>query len=513
MTRRLAFLAILVGIPSFGGVLGNPQGAVGGPLSLEAAIDVIFSRILDDTKHGLSNGNILQRCSKSGDQAEGRGGERCRKALKGEPEEAHELLPFLLRDEEAVKLWRDHFRRHVNDLVREAADHSGADTPLHGPVLKTLAEGEFWSSRPAVSNGALQHLQLKMQRMKLAAAEEGNNPGRAVSWEAEVSPRFKYHSIKDARRLMGTYLSWYEDPEKPAVPLGEPLPVKRFELRTGELENETTNFDAREAFPDCKDVIGHVRDQGDCGSCWAFASTEALNDRFCIKTGGKHSEMLSPQHTTSCCDLLHCLSFGCSGGQPRMAWRWFANDGVVTGGDFSELHKGKSCWPYEVPFCQHHSDGPYPQCEGPLSKAPKCRKDCEEADYSANVHPFKEDLHFASTSYSLEGRDHIKKELKENGTLTGAFLVYEDFLMYKKGVYHHVTGSPMGGHAIKVIGFGNEDGKDYWLAVNSWNEYWGDKGTFKIQMGEAGIDKEFCGGEPKVPAGASRFLQQSAQDL
>ena len=514
MTSLLSSFLILVGISGLGTVLGSSQGLPdsGGLHSLGAAIDVIFSRILEDAKHELTNNHALQRCGKPEAHAAGQTGARCRRALKGEPEEAHELLPFLLRDEEALKLWRDHFRRHVNDLVKGAAEHSGADTPLHGPVLKTLAEGEFWNSRPAVSNGALQHLRMKMQRMKLAAAEEGKDPELAVSWEAEVSPRFKYHSIKDAKRLMGTYLSWYEDPDKPAVPLGDPLPVKKFELQTPEQEEET-NFDAREAFPDCKDIIGHVRDQGDCGSCWAFASTEALNDRFCIKTGGKHLEMLSPQHTTSCCDLLHCLSFGCNGGQPRMAWRWFSNDGVVTGGDFDELHKGKSCWPYEVPFCQHHSDGPYPQCEGPLPKTPKCRKDCEEADYSLKVRPFKDDLHFASSSYSVEGRDHIKKELKENGTLSGAFLVFEDFLLYKKGVYHHVTGSPMGGHAIKVIGFGSEEGREYWLAVNSWNEYWGDKGTFKIQMGEAGIDKEFCGGEPRVPAGLGPFFQQSAQDL
>ncbi|CDJ31950.1 cysteine proteinase, putative [Eimeria mitis] len=514
MTRLVSFLFTFVVFSVPGSVFGaSPAHPDNEHHSLGTAIDVIFSRILEDAKHDLSRSNVLQSCGKPGAQPDGQKGVQCRRVLKGEPDAAHELLPFLLRDEEAMKLWRDHFKRHVNDLVREAAEYSGADTPLHGPVLRTLAEREFWGSRPAVSNGALQHLRLKMQRLKLAAAEKGNDPELEVSWEAEVSPRFKYHSIKDAKKQMGTYLSWYEDPDKPSVPMGEPLPVKKFELQADAQEDDTTDFDAREAFPDCKDVIGHVRDQGDCGSCWAFASTEALNDRFCIKTGGKHMEILSPQHTTSCCDLLHCLSFGCSGGQPRMAWRWFANDGVVTGGDYDELHKGKSCWPYEVPFCQHHSNGPYPQCEGPLPKAPKCRKDCEEAEYSTKVHPFKEDLHFASSSYSVEGRDQIKKEIKENGTLTGAFLVFEDFLMYKKGVYHHVTGSPMGGHAIKVIGYGNENGRDYWLAVNSWNEYWGDKGTFKIQMGEAGIDKEFCGGEPKVPANLSTFLQQSAHDL
>lgn len=507
MTRFSAFLA-LAGCGFLHAAVAEDPGAAGYEFrSLGAAIDGLFNQIVQEADHELTHPNGSQQdCGPHGSVQHG----RCRHQLKGEPEDARELLPFLLKDDEAMKLWRDHFRRHVAEVVKGAMEQSDADSPIHGLVLKSLAESEFWGSRPAVSKGALQHLRLKMERRKLAAAAVGVNPEHAVTWEAEVSPRFRFHSIKDARKLMGTYLTSYVDPDKPSVPLGEPLPPKVF---ADSKPVEEKSFDARDAFPQCRSVIGHVRDQGDCGSCWAFASTEALNDRYCIKTNGKHPEMLSTQHTTSCCDLLHCLSFGCNGGQPRMAWRWFANAGVVTGGEYNELHTGKSCWPYEIPFCQHHSDGPYPQCEGPLPKAPKCRKDCEEADYSSSVRPFKDDLHFATESYSVGGRDNVKRELMQNGSLTGAFLVFEDFLMYKNGVYHHVSGGPMGGHAIKVIGFGNQDNKDYWLAVNSWNEYWGDSGTFKIEMGEAGIDHEFCGGEPKVPETELNFLEQTAQDL
>ena len=67
--------------------------------------------------------------------------------------------------------------------------------------------------------------------------------------------------------------------------------------------------------------------------------------------------------------------------------------------------------------------------------------------------------------------------------LKGAFTVYEDFLAYKGGVYQHTTGSALGGHAIKILGWGVENGTKYWLCANSWNEDWGDKGFFKILRG------------------------------
>ena len=44
------------------------------------------------------------------------------------------------------------------------------------------------------------------------------------------------------------------------------------------------------------------------------------------------------------------------------------------------------------------------------------------------------------------------------------------------GVYRHVTGKLINGHAVKILGWGVENGVDYWLAANSWNTHWGDKG-------------------------------------
>jgi cathepsin B len=90
----------------------------------------------------------------------------------------------------------------------------------------------------------------------------------------------------------------------------------------------------------------------------------------------------------------------------------------------------------------------------------------------------------------------MQQELMEKGTLSVAMTVYEDFETYSSGVYQHVTGKSLGGHAIKMIGWGVENGTPYWLCVNSWNPTWGEGGMFKILRG-----KNECGIEGSVVAG------------
>ena len=55
---------------------------------------------------------------------------------------------------------------------------------------------------------------------------------------------------------------------------------------------------------------------------------------------------------------------------------------------------------------------------------------------------------------------------------------------YKTGVYKHTTGYLEGGHAVKLIGWGTENGEDYWLCANSWNTSWGEQGFFKMAISD-----------------------------
>jgi len=68
------------------------------------------------------------------------------------------------------------------------------------------------------------------------------------------------------------------------------------------------------------------------------------------------------------------------------------------------------------------------------------------------------------------------------------------------GIYQYTTGGLKGDHAIKIMGWGQDDGIDYWLCANTWGNSWGMGGMFKIRRGrnECGIENRITGGLPKV---------------
>jgi len=130
---------------------------------------------------------------------------------------------------------------------------------------------------------------------------------------------------------------------------------------------------------------------------------------------------------------------------------------------------------------------------------PNCVKTCA----SNSSLTWSDDLRFLQTAYSVSSNaDQIAAEIQQNGPVEAAFTVYEDFLHYKSGVYVHKSGAAVGGHAVKIIGWGfNETvNMDYWLVSNSWTTYWGDQGYFMIKKGvdECGIESQIVAGLPQV---------------
>ncbi|KAK2179007.1 hypothetical protein NP493_519g04030 [Ridgeia piscesae] len=249
------------------------------------------------------------------------------------------------------------------------------------------------------------------------------------------------------------------------------------------------SFDARAAWPKCP-TISEIRDQGNCGSCWAFGAVEAMSDRICIASGGKLQARISAEDLLTCCPYL-CGS--CQGGNPAFAWMYYHYYGLVTGGAYGSK---QWCSAYAIKPCEHHVPGPKPPCTGDISPTPPCKKSCQPG-YGVT---YSKDKHYGKELKMMSTVADIQKEIMTAGPVEGAFNVYADFVSYKSGVYHHVTGALLGGHAIKIMGWGVENGTDYWLVANSWNADWGDKGTFKILRGknECGIEGTVIAAAPKV---------------
>jgi cathepsin B len=152
-----------------------------------------------------------------------------------------------------------------------------------------------------------------------------------------------------------------------------------------------------------------------------------------------------------------------------MAWFYSGLRGIVSGGPYNS-HQG--CQPYTLSPCAHYSNGTadLPDCfKNSKVHNPKCTNKCI-SEYKI---PFKKDKHFNENHYSVQNNvRQIQLEIFHNGPVQSQMIAYDDFLFYKSGVYQHVKGNSNGNHAVKIIGWGIENGVDYWLVANSWNKFW-----------------------------------------
>jgi len=273
--------------------------------------------------------------------------------------------------------------------------------------------------------------------------------------------------------------------------------AKTFSAQDSAAVEIPDDFDSETNWPACAKIIGDIRDQSNCGCCWAFAAASAASDRLCIATEGKVAQPFSAT------DVCFCASDdGCGGGDISSPWD-FIKSGAVTGGQNkgSGLTGKGYCADWPFGHCHHHGpqrNDPYP-AEGqpgcPSETSPSCPRTCD-AD-AAGVH--KE---FASDKYGFDGEvlqvsgpNNIALAIMKGGPVETAFTVYADFADYTGGIYKHSTGKQLGGHAVRIVGFGTEAGQKYWKVANSWNPYWGEKGYFRIDRGS-----NDCGIEDMVTA-------------
>ncbi|XP_076155600.1 cathepsin L-like peptidase [Alosa pseudoharengus] len=186
--------------------------------------------------------------------------------------------------------------------------------------------------------------------------------------------------------------------------------------------------------------VTDVKNQGYCGSCWAFSATGALETHHCIKYGYRHS--LSEQQLVDC--SWSYGNEGCNGGYKHEAFQYVSDNGGID---------TEASYPYEgqESYCRFTKSGIGAYCSGYM-RLPYGDEGTLKA-YVAYVGP---------VSVSIDAGQ-------------------KSFQYYSSGVYNepHCSSSETN-HAVLAVGYGTENGKDYWLVKNSWGVRWGEQGYIKM---------------------------------
>lgn len=192
-------------------------------------------------------------------------------------------------------------------------------------------------------------------------------------------------------------------------------------------------WDIRLYGPGC---LTSVKDQGDCGSCWAFATSASIENLYCQRRPDNKSS-LSNQQQLDC----NTATYGCDGGWFTTAFDYTKDRGLTLEESY--------------PYLQY-------------------KRSCRDSSMKRN---------FRHTSYVHLPNDPV--QIKAFIRTKGACAVGADaskWKLYSTGIFNGAGNSPSCNHAVTLVGYG----PDYWLIKNSWGEDWGDAGYIKVSNQKTG---------------------------
>lgn len=202
------------------------------------------------------------------------------------------------------------------------------------------------------------------------------------------------------------------------------------------LRSTPTSWDWRD-----HGVTTPVKDQGQCGSCYSFSATEAVETAFAIKKDVL--TILAPQQVVDCSKLNN----GCNGGMPDRVFKYFQSNAACSSDDYPYVSGTTT------------KEGTCHSCTGIIPKLSKYI-DLKSGDENSML-----------------------QATLVNSLSVGICASDKQFQLYSSGVLDFNCCTETN-HAVVVEGFSTENSKDYWIVRNSWGTSWGDKGYVKMARGK-----------------------------
>ena len=199
-----------------------------------------------------------------------------------------------------------------------------------------------------------------------------------------------------------------------------------------------------------KGAVTSVKDQGQCGSCWSFSSTGAVEGAWAISKGQLTD--FSEQELVDCATGVSYGSHGCNGGQMEGAFKFVIENGQCT----------LSSYPYTA------KDGT-----------------CQKCTAVAHI----------SSCSDVKPNDQLslKAAVAQQPVAVAIEADTRYFQSYSGGILDSSSCGTTLDHGVLTVGYGEENGQKYWLVKNSWGTTWGDKGYVKIARSDSTNDKGICG--------------------
>jgi C1A family cysteine protease len=201
-----------------------------------------------------------------------------------------------------------------------------------------------------------------------------------------------------------------------------------------------------------KGAVTSVKDQGQCGSCWTFSSTGAVEGAWAIAKGQLID--FSEEQLVECAGIKYG-SMGCNGGQMSGAFNYIIDNGQCSAASY-----------------------PYTSGTGQSGSCKSC---------SAVAH--------LTSCSNVKPNDQIslKCAVAKQPVSVAISADTKLFQSYSGGVITSSTCYTSLDHGVLVVGYGTENGIDYWLVKNSWGASWGVEGYVKIQKSSSTNDPGVCG--------------------